>query len=89
MENGNDQDDDPKKNEKQSHKMEKPTIRQLAKVKRDEEKAQKAAPKSRNRLPKHNCASLKDAHHANDSKVKSMHCCRLEMTRCCSLQDTG
>jgi hypothetical protein len=72
MENGNDQDNDPKKNEKQSHKREKPTIRQLAKVKRDKEKAQKAAPKSRNRLPRHNCASLKDAHLHSKTRTMQM-----------------
>jgi hypothetical protein len=49
MENSNDQDDDPKK----SHKRQKPTIKQVVKVKRDEEEAKKAAPKSRNRLPKY------------------------------------
>ncbi len=49
MENSNDQDDDPKK----SHKRQKPTIKQVVKVKREEEKAKKAAPKSRNRLEKY------------------------------------
>jgi hypothetical protein len=52
MENVNDQDDNPKNKNKKSHKRGKPTIKDLAKAKRVEEKAQKAAPKSRNRLPK-------------------------------------
>jgi hypothetical protein len=53
MENGNDQDDNPKNKNKKSHKRGKPTIKNLVKAKRVEEKAQKAAPKSRNRLPKY------------------------------------